>query len=68
MQTLTFRDSGHAGEEEDRCLQRTEECAGARKKEVADAAIGEGEAQGCVGEYLRVEVHQERAYGVLVGV
>lgn len=47
-----FRDGGYAGVGEDRGVHRAEEGARARKEEVADAAVLEGEALGRVAQDL----------------
>mmetsp|Transcript_17474 Transcript_17474/g.44703 ORF Transcript_17474/g.44703 Transcript_17474/m.44703 type:complete len:303 (-) Transcript_17474:768-1676(-) len=63
-----LRDARHARKQKDGRLQRPEEYSGAREEKVADGAVGEVEALGGVAQDLRVEVHEEGADGVLVGV
>ena len=64
----TFRDAGYAREQEDCGLEGAEERPGPGEEEVSDAAVGEVEAEGGVGEDLGMEVDQEGADGVLVGL
>eukprot|EP00955_Chlamydomonas_euryale_P003116 32856-Chlamydomonas_euryale.AAC.1 len=63
-----LRQARDAAEQEDGRLQRPEERARACKEKIADGAIGKVEALVGVAHKRGVEVHQERADDVLVGL